>query len=69
MTDEVKPMNKEKAVDDFKPIEGLNLDKFAHDAATFFDDPDRYTEFLTGCFHRWKLQKGIKWFNCLINIL
>lgn len=54
---------------DLKPIDDLDIQRFAQQAATFFNDPKRYTDFLTGWWHRWGVERASKAIDSLNNYL
>lgn len=45
---------------DLKPIDDLDIEKFAKQAASYFDNPDRYSDFLTGWWHRMNIKRSSK---------
>jgi len=47
-------------IKNLKPIEGLDIEKFANQLSTKINKPEEYSGLITGFFKRWKLERETK---------
>jgi len=69
LKDSIKMENKIFTEEDLSPIKDLDIDKFAEQASSYFNDPEKYADFITGWFHRWRIKRNTKAVELLDELL